>query len=105
MPQTPAPAPSAKPTAKKPTPKSLIFTKHVDTIKVGAKQQRSLTLGTYSTAQPAKGFFVGLSPSPRKSDVVTSRIILTQNNPEEYELTLHIANHSGRLVGAQIWQM
>ena len=77
--------------------------KPIAEILVKAKQQPRIPLGTYTVANPPKGFEVHLSPDPEPETIVTQ--ITSLKRGDENRLVLHIANYGSKPVTAEVWQL
>ena len=83
---------------------SLIFTKYVGTIKTKPKTKQHLSLGSFSPANPAKGFSIAVSNGYTDENAVMTEIIPT-GTPQKYAYTLHVTNNSAKTVSAEVWQI
>lgn len=83
---------------------SLIFTKYVGTIKTKPKTKQHLSLGSFTDANPAKGFSIAVSNGHKEADAVTTEIT-PSGTPQRYAYTLHVTNNSAKTVSAEVWQM
>jgi len=89
----------------KPAPTgSSVFTTYIGELHVGPWQQSRMSLGTYSTNHPAKGFSLNLTSDFAPSDEITTQIISEMRGPR-HEFILHIANRTDKIVDIEVWQM
>lgn len=86
------------------TTASSVFTKYVGTFSISSHAQPSyVSLGRFSTSNPAKGFSIALD-HPGKTDAVETKVT-TRSLGESYELILQVSNPTNEVVSAEIWQM
>jgi hypothetical protein len=73
-------------------------------IRVKPHEQPRLSLGSYTTDQPPKGFSIEIHPDPEpKESIVTE--ITKMGITRRYELILHVANYGNKAVTAKVWQL
>lgn len=72
-------------------------------IEVRSNEQPHMSLGTYTSVNPPKGFVIQITPDPEPETIVTH--ITRLETGSEYELMLHIANYGGQTVSAEVWQL
>lgn len=80
------------------------FKRYVGTVKAAPRSKQRLSLGTYSHANPAKGFSIEFNTRAKEDDGVTAYIDSSGSN-KRYELTLCLDNNSNKVVKAEIWQI
>jgi hypothetical protein len=72
-------------------------------VEVKAHEQPHVSLGTFTEANPPKGFSIHLTPDPDPEAIITK--VVTLGNEKKYELILHIANYGNKTVNAKIWPL
>lgn len=83
---------------------SSVFTTYVGELHVGPWQQSRMSLGVFSAERPAKGFSINLVSEFASSDAITTQIV-NERRGVRYELILHVANRSDKMIDIEVWQM
>jgi hypothetical protein len=73
-------------------------------VTVNPREQKHLSLGSFTETNQPKGFSVGLVPNPDPIGAVVTKIT-SMGTADRYELILYIANYGSKPVTAKIWQL
>jgi len=77
----------------------------VDVIKVMPGEQTRISLGSFSSENPPRGFSTHLNPDPGDDDTITTHISRLDRGDGTYKLILHIANFGDKAVSAGVQQL
>jgi hypothetical protein len=72
-------------------------------LQIKAHEQPHISLGSFTSTHPPKGFSIHITPDPDPEAIVTQ--VTTLGSDREYELILHIANYGDKTVNAKVWPL
>jgi hypothetical protein len=73
-------------------------------IKVEPRQQKRVTLGSFTSKKIPRGFSIEILPDPDPTDSVATEII-SLGTASRYKLILQLANYGSKAVKVKIWQL
>ncbi|GAA3894245.1 hypothetical protein GCM10023084_53850 [Streptomyces lacrimifluminis] len=71
---------------------------------VPPKKKDHISLGDFTDDEPPIGFSIEIAPDLNPKDV-DAQITKLSAEYDEYELVLHVANHSGKTVNVEVQQL
>lgn len=83
--------------------KNQVFTKFIDKLELEPQAQTRVSLGRFTSSNPAKGFSVEVSDDEAKDDVVT--LISMLKKGRQYEVVLHATNYGSKKTDLTVWSL
>lgn len=79
------------------------FTNLVAEVEVKPVEQTHISLGNYKGQHNPQGFAIKPYPEVNEDELITQITKLEHENGE-YELALHVANYSEKIISIEVWQ-
>lgn len=78
--------------------------KFIEEVELRPGEQARVFLGHFKPHDIPEGFSVMVSPETIEDEEVIQQITKLEFQDGRYELILHIANYSGKVVSAEVWK-